>query len=96
MVSASRPNIRIRLSLVVIIISYHAYSRNMEWSFIISWGKNGGIYTHNEFSKRLCLWRLAITIVPMDYDDIVKHAIKKGADDPKKAKSVIKDADVVG
>ena len=40
-------------------------------SFIISWGKYGGWYWHNKFTKRLCLGWLAITFIPMDIDDVL-------------------------
>ena len=40
-------------------------------SFCISWGKYGGWYWRNKFTKRLCLGWLAITFIPMDLDDIL-------------------------
>ncbi len=41
------------------------------WTIAISWGENGGIYWYNGYSKRLCLYKLAITWIPDDLDDML-------------------------
>lgn len=45
--------------------------------FIISLGKWGGIYWYSGFGWRLCLGWIAITFLPMDYDDFLDEDAKE-------------------
>jgi len=40
-------------------------------SIILSFGKFGGFYIHNGFTKRICLGWVALTFIPMDIDVIL-------------------------
>jgi hypothetical protein len=46
-----------------------------EGSFVISWGRYGGFYKRFGFMKRVCLGWLAITYVPIDFDDILRSYV---------------------
>lgn len=39
---------------------------------IFSWGKFGGFYFFNGYSKRICLGWVAITFIPIEIDEIIK------------------------
>lgn len=43
----------------------------MNCSIVISIGKYGGFYYHNEYTKRICLGWIAITYIPQDFDDMI-------------------------
>lgn len=44
----------------------------------LSWGENGGLYTMRRHITRLglvwriCIWRVALTYVPIEIDDLMK------------------------
>lgn len=40
----------------------------MKATLAVSWGPSGGFYLHR---YRICLWRLAITYVPVEIDDLL-------------------------
>ena len=37
-------------------------------TLVISWGPSGGLYFERNWCVRLCLWRLAFTWIPQDFD----------------------------
>lgn len=43
----------------------------MSGSLILSWGKYGGFYWFNKYSKRLCLGFVSFTYLPDDIDTIL-------------------------
>jgi hypothetical protein len=44
--------------------------REKGFSIVFSFGKNGGFYIHSGYTKRICLWCVAITYFPRDLDEI--------------------------
>lgn len=40
-------------------------------TFMLSFGKYGGFYFHADYSVRLCLGWVALTIIPADIDPIL-------------------------
>lgn len=39
----------------------------------ISWGRNGGLYTYRRHGVwRICLWRVALTYIDQEWEDIVR------------------------
>lgn len=38
-------------------------------SILISWGKDGGWYIYNGYTKRLCMGKLCFTYFPFDLDE---------------------------
>lgn len=49
-------------------------------TFAIAWGRNGGFGWHNGYTKRLCLWRVAIYFFPEEIEDILGRLIKEADD----------------
>ena len=50
----------------------------MTGTVAISWGPNGGVYLHHDFSWRICLWRVALTYVPVELDDMMEAYAERG------------------
>lgn len=47
-------------------------------SLILSWGRNGGVYAHfSPVSWRICLWRVALTLLFMEIDDLMAYAVSR-------------------
>lgn len=44
----------------------------------ITFGKYGGFYIFNGYTKRICLGWIAIDLLPMELDEYLKRLIKKG------------------
>jgi hypothetical protein len=45
-------------------------SGGRKWTLALSWGPSGGVYLH---PHRICLWRLAVTVVPgIEIDDLME------------------------
>ena len=57
--------------------------RGEEVSIILSFGKWGGFYWFNGYTKRLCLGWFAITFIPQDYD-VMMHKIKDRIEETKR------------
>lgn len=45
-------------------------------SLIVSWGKYGGWYYRKGYTRRLCLGRLALTILPDDIDKLLYNELR--------------------
>ena len=48
----------------------------MGLSVILSFGRWGGVYVYGGFGIRVCLGWIALTILPVDIDDIIEAAAK--------------------
>lgn len=44
----------------------------MKGTIAISWGAYGGFYFVRKFSTRICLGWVAITYIPLEFDDMMK------------------------
>lgn len=44
-------------------------------TLMLTFGKSGGFYIAWGYSKRICLWWLAITFIPRDMDQILNTSL---------------------
>jgi len=51
-----------------------ALEKENKMSIVLSFGRYGGFYIHNGFTKRICLGWMALTFIPKDIDIILAQA----------------------
>jgi hypothetical protein len=51
----------------------------MRWTLALSWGPSGGFYLSAGYCKRVCLGRLALTLIPgAEVDDLMEAYVAQG------------------